>query len=101
MATVKLPAGSGPTGILLSTDGAHAYVRCQGTDSIAVIDARQYALEKTIALPGEPLAWAFAANNQMVVGTLGARLVVLDLTSGEVAETFPLDMDPVGVAYAP
>ena len=63
-ATVDIPAAGGqeaqPVGIAFSRDGRFAYVACQGTGAVAVIDVRAAKLVRTVSVGPGPDAVAIA-----------------------------------------
>ena len=64
VATVEIPGAEGqpaqPVGIAFSRDGRTAYVACQGTGSVAIIDVREAKLVRTVSVGPGPDAVAIA-----------------------------------------
>ncbi|MFN9810206.1 MAG: Ig-like domain-containing protein [Deltaproteobacteria bacterium] len=77
--------GDEPSNLVLSPDGARAYVTLATEDAVAVVDLEARRLEATIPAVVDPLGLALSRD--------GARLFVASHRSGQ-AQRFPFEDDP-------
>ena len=101
VATVPLPAGSGPTAVATSPDGTRAYVANAKSDTVSVIDTSTNTVTASVSLPtgSTPSALAVGTNGRHVYvvgrgrpGFIGAVYVI---------GVKPLPGAPTAVAAAP
>ncbi|MBH8566399.1 hypothetical protein I8748_30310 [Nostoc sp. CENA67] len=106
----RIPVGSQPNKMLLSTDQNQLYVANGNSDSISVIDTNANKVVQTISLsrPGDkykganPNSLALNSNNSQLYVTLGGEnaVAVVDLKSKKVAGRIPTGWYPNSVSVS-
>jgi len=88
-----------PLELLFSSDGARAYVLCQQSDEIRVLDASTYAPVKTIRVGHVPrgMALSAAGDRLYVTNSWDDTLTVIDTRILAAVSTWPVGAEPSGV----
>ncbi len=94
--TIQLPADSFPCGIVLSADGAKAYVCLSKKNSLAVVDLTTDNIEQTIDVGVAPFD-VMLLGDQLLVSNIGGRLPVAADATATSAGT-PTVVDERGIA---
>jgi YVTN family beta-propeller protein len=100
LATLPLPRGSEPYGIVFSPANASAYVSLQSTGQIAEIDAGSRRVLRYLDVGPTPRALAISADGQrlfvtrFVSASEQGTVVEIDLTAWQVRRRIPLAYDP-------
>jgi YVTN family beta-propeller protein len=101
-----LPTGAGPHHLAFSDDDRWALVTDGRERVVTVVDVRDLAIERRVALPGRPVAidWSTAARRAYlsVDGAEGAWAVAVDPVRDEPTAVIPLEAEGVGrLRFAP
>lgn len=101
----QLNLGGRPRTVAFSSDGTRAYVPLETKSAIAIIDAHQHRLLKTVAVPPPalPMGAAISPDDREVYVSTGRgnSVVVLDTRSEEIVARIEVGLRPWGVALSP
>lgn len=88
-----------PIEIVSSSDGAHLYVLCQGSDEVRVLDAVTYAEIKRIAVGHIPRGLSLSPDGGrlFVANSWDDTVSVIDTTMLTVAATWPVAGEPSSI----
>ncbi len=88
-----------PIEVLFSPDGAHLYVLCQDSAQVRVLDAKTYALIKSIAVGQVPRGFSLSPKGDrlFVANSWNDTISVIDTKMLEVAATWPVGAEPSSV----
>ncbi|MCZ8517314.1 beta-propeller fold lactonase family protein [Paenibacillus filicis] len=106
MATVTLPAGSGPSAIAITPDGSRAYVANFGNDTVSVINTETNTVMATVTLPAgsQPTAIAITPDGSRAYvanfGNAANTVSVINTASNTVIATLP-GFRPTFIAITP
>ncbi|MBM4062823.1 MAG: hypothetical protein FJ265_17270 [Planctomycetes bacterium] len=97
------PRYRSPMHVCASADGQRAFVVCQGTDSVAVLDTAQRKVVAEIAVGAHPTAAVLSADERLlyVTCTHDYTVDVVDLEAKQVAKRLPVGFEPIGIASSP
>ncbi len=86
--------------ILFSPDGTRLFVLCQESAQVQVLDAKGYALVKTIEVGRVPRGFSFSPKGDrlFVANSWDDTISVIDTKTLEVAATWPVGAEPSSVA---
>ncbi len=88
-----------PIEILFSPDGTRLYVLCQDSAQVRVLDAKTYALIKSIAVGQVPRGFSLSPKGDrlFVANSWDDTISVIDTKTLEVAATWPVGAEPSSV----
>jgi len=86
IASISLPVGSLPAGIVMSPDGLRAYVALRGTGAIVALDPATRKMTRTLPVGPTPRGLAITGDGKKL-------LVTRFLSSNENAEVFEIDTE--------
>jgi YVTN family beta-propeller protein len=102
--TAHIAVGGDPAGVVLSADGATAYVTREGENRVAVLDTRDRHVAATVPAGPGPTALAVVLvqnRTELYVADSGGNTVtVLDADARRVLSTIRVGTHPSGVAVA-
>lgn len=90
IASISLPLGSLPTGIVMHPDGTRAYVSLRATGHIVALDTAKRTITQTIAVGPTPRGLAISGDGKNLLAT---RF----LSTDEQAEVFEIDTESFAV----
>jgi DNA-binding beta-propeller fold protein YncE len=92
-----------PRGIAVDDKGLRAYIALGGSNRIAVINSRDWQVEKLIPVSHRPekLLWSGESKALYVTSTLDRTLTLLDPVAGSETKVIDLDGLPQDLAYDP
>ena len=103
----NIPAAGHPIGIVMSKDGALAFVSTWGGNSVVVIDTVSLRVVKTIAVGAKPRGIDITPDGSRVIvvnnhtGTEGGSVSVIDARTQAVVQTIATKLPPYGIAITP
>jgi YVTN family beta-propeller protein len=102
-ADTVLPVGSGPLGVVLSPDGARAYVAGSTSNTVTVLDTATDTVVATIPTGAEPRLFAFAPDGARLYLTVAGDglLSVIDTATNTITTSIPVGAAPTGVSITP
>lgn len=86
IASIALPLGSLPAGIVTSPDGARAYVSLRGTGQIMALDTKARTISNVLSVGSTPRGLAISADGQKL-------LVTRFISASEQAEVYEINAD--------
>ena len=94
---------SDPRGITVDDETLMMYVALAGNDSIAVVDTRNWSVEKTIPVQHRPekLLWVPQTQTLYATSVLDRTLSIIDLRTGTEREVMELNALPQDLLYDP
>ncbi|MFF9511568.1 IPT/TIG domain-containing protein [Streptomyces sp. NPDC014724] len=98
-----IPVGSNPLGVVLTPDGARAYVASRSTNTVSVIDTATNTVTATIATGAGPTLVAVAPDGAHVYVTVNddALLSVIDTATNTITASVAVGAGPTGVSATP
>ncbi|MCO1656763.1 protein kinase domain-containing protein [Pseudonocardia humida] len=98
-----IPVGEAPRGLVISPDGARAYVANTADGTLTVVDAANGAVITTVVVGDEPDEVAISADGRhvLVVNAYSETLSVVDTGTNAVVAEIPTGGAPRGVAVSP
>jgi len=99
----EIVVGVAPQTVAVDERGRHAYIACQGSDYVAVVDLATYRVVDTWSVGDRPIGVALSPNGSMLaVSELGDDIVrLIDIVSSETVGTVPVPDRPYGLAFTP
>jgi YVTN family beta-propeller protein len=88
-----------PMNLAISPDDGELYVACEASDSVIVVDARNWRKLAEISVGGQPNDVAFGPDGRTayVTNRLDDSVSVIDVATRDVTRTFPVGDEPHGL----